>query len=269
MRLLKKTVRSIIFASFVLAAFLFPAVAWAGYNDSDGTTGRFAAARDWTAPTSTVTGLPNYQQNLPFVVNYTAGDAETGINSVTLYYRKGTSGVFVMFGTQTFIGESSVSGSFNFNVSGLGDGRYEFATLAVDVDNNVEAAPAAAEGFTILDTAAPATTLTTTTGIVVDEKVVNGNFSAALGSGWSYTGEVNRISESDIGGGVMVAPPSGSGSMVRIGHIEEDAGDLEAGNSVWDNRLTQIIDKQDGFLSFWWRVLSFDAGENPAAAVTG
>ena len=253
---------------FVLAAHFFPAAAWAGYSDSDPTSGRFGAARDWTAPSSSADELPEFQQNLPFTVNYSAGDGETGIEEVTLYYRKGAAGAFTMFETNPHAGGESVSGSFDFDVSGLGDGRYEFATLAVDVDGNAEAAPAEADSFTILDTVAPATVLTTTTGIVVDEKVVNGNFSAALGSGWSYTGEVNRISESDIGGGVMVAPPSGSGSMVRIGHIEEDAGDLEAGNSVWDNRLTQIIDKQDGFLSFWWRVLSFDAGENPAAAVT-
>ena len=268
MRLLKKTVRSIIFASFVLAAFLFPAVAWAGYNDSDGTTGRFAAARDWTAPTSSVTGLANYHKNLPFVVNYTAGDGETGVNSVTLYYRKGTSEAFTMFGTQTHAGQASVSGSFSFDVSGLGDGRYEFATLATDIDGNAEAAPVAAEGFTILDTVAPATGLTTTTGIVVDEKVVNGNFSSSLATGWNYTGEAVRISGSETVAGVTVAPPSGSGGMVRIGNTEEDAGDLETGNSVWDNKLTQIIDKQDGFLSFWWRVLSFDAGEDPAAVVT-
>ncbi len=138
----------------------------------------------------------------------------------------------------------------------------------MDVDGNAEAAPAAAEGFTILDTVAPATTLTTTTGIVVDEAVVNGNFSSALATGWNYAGEVVRISGSETVAGVTVAPPSGSGGMVRIGHSEEDAGDLASGNSVWDNRLTQIIDKQDGFLSFWWRVLSFDAGENPAAVVT-
>ncbi len=239
-----------------------------GFNDSDGTTGRFAAARDWTAPTSSVTGLSNYQQNLPFGVNYTAADAETGVNSVTLYYRKGTTGGFTMFKTQTHSGQANVSGSFSFDVSGLGDGRYEFATLAADVDANAESAPIAAEGFTILDTAAPATTLTTTTGIVVDEKVINGNFNSGLATGWSYAGEVVRISGSETAGGVTVAPPSGSGGMARIGHTEADAGDLEKGNSVWDNRLTQIIDKQDGFLSFWWRGLSFDAGENPAAVVT-
>jgi hypothetical protein len=252
----------------LLVTHFFPGIAWAGYSDSDGTAGRFAAARDWTAPTSSVNSLSQFQKSLPWVVNYTASDAETGIASVTLYYRKGSTGAFTMFGTNSHAGGASVTGSFNFDVSGLGDGRYEFAALAVDTDGNTESGPAAAEGFTILDTVAPATTLTTTTGIVVDEKVTNGNFSSGLATGWNYTGEAARISGSETAAGVTVAPPSGSGGMARVGHTEEDAGNLAGGNSVWDNRLTQIIDKQDGFLSFWWRVLSFDAGENPAAVVT-
>lgn len=258
-------VRVILFG-FILTLLNKPA--WAGYSDSDATSGRFGAARDWTEPVSEVVDLENFQTGLPFTVNYEASDEISGIDSVTLYYRKGTSGAFTMFATDTFNGESEVSGSFNFDVLGLGDGRYEFATLATDVDGNSEAAPVTFGGFTTLDTVAPATTLTTTTGIVVDEKVINGNFSSGLSTGWNYTGEVTRILGSETVAGVTAAPPSGSGGMARVGQTEEDAGDLDSGRSVWDNRLTQVIDKQDGFLSFWWRVLSFDAGENPAAVVT-
>lgn len=257
-----------IIISAVLALILLNKPVWAGYNDNDPTTGRFAAARDWTAPSSEIADLENFQTGLPFTVNFEASDEISGVDSVTLYYRKGTSGPFTMFATDTFNGESEVSGSFEFDVLGLGDGRYEFATLAADVDGNAEAAPVAADGFTILDTVAPATTLTTTTGIVVDEAMTNGNFSSGLSTGWNYAGEVVRISGNETVAGVTVSPPSGTGGMARIGHTEEDAGDLNSGNSVWDNRLTQIIDKQDGFLSFWWRVLSFDTGENPAAVVT-
>jgi hypothetical protein len=47
------------------------------------------------------------------------------------------------------------SGTFSYTASG-GDGSYRFYTVAIDKAGNVEAAPSAPDGSTLLDTAAPA-----------------------------------------------------------------------------------------------------------------
>lgn len=58
----------------------------------------------------------------------------------------------------------------------------------------------------------------------------------------------------------------GSGAMARIGHKENNSGDV-TGNSIWDNRLSQIVNRGDNYLSFYWRLISFDTAENPAVIV--
>lgn len=231
------------------------------FTDTGQTGGAFAAAADWNKPTSDVIGLSEYQTDINFNVDYSAFDNETGLDYVILYYRKGTAGAFSLYATDNFSGESNVSGSFSFTAS-EGEGVYQFYTIAGDIYGNIENAPVAFDQETVLDTVKPATVLTATGGIIVDEKVINGNFSSGLSSGWNETGEVIRATSE---GGVL--PPSGAGYMARIGHRENFEGEETSGNSLWDNKLSQIIDKSDSYLSFYWRLVSFDSAENPAAAV--
>ena len=149
-----------------------PATA-AAFTDSGQTTAAFAAASDWYAPASGVSVLASYQNNQAFNINYSATDAQSGLDYVVLYYRKGVAGAFTLFATDNYSGEASVSGSFAFTAS-EGDGAYQFYTIGADIYGNIETAPGSPDQSTILDTVKPVTTLTTSTGIVVDEKVING-----------------------------------------------------------------------------------------------
>jgi len=243
---------------------------YALFSDSGQTTGTFAAALDWYDPVSDVSVLASYQNNQTFNINHSATDAQSGLDYVVLYYRKGAAGAFTLFATDNYNGETSVSGSFAFTAS-EGDGAYQFYTIGADIYGNIETAPAGFDQSTILDTVKPVTTLTTSTGIVVDEKVVNGEFTQSL-AGWSSEGEVSRIgndgvdTNGDSVNEITVLPPAASGAMARIGHRENNSGDV-TGNSIWDNRLSQVINSGDNYLSFYWRLISFDAAENPAAIV--
>lgn len=242
----------------------------AAFSDSGQTTAAFAAASDWHAPDSGVSVLASYQNNQTFNINYSAADAQSGLDYVVLYYRKGVAGAFTLFATDDYGGQNSVSGSFAFTAS-QGDGTYQFYTIGADIYGNIENAPAVPDKSTILDTVKPVTTLTTSTGIVVDEKIINGEFTQSL-TGWSSTGAVSRIgndgvdTNGDSVNEITVLPPSGNGGMARIGHKENNSGDV-TGNSIWDNRLSQTVNRGNNYLSFYWRLISFDPAENPAAIV--
>ncbi|MBI5356777.1 lamin tail domain-containing protein [Candidatus Collierbacteria bacterium] len=240
------------------------------FNDSGQTTATLTAVPDWHKPATSVGALSSYKTSVSFPINYTAVDNESGLDYVVLYYRKGAAGSFTLFATDDYSGENSVSGSFAFTAS-EGDGTYQFYTIGADIYGNIETAPAASDQSTILDTVKPVTTLTTSTGIVVDEKVINGEFTQSL-TGWSSTGAVSRIvsdgvdTNGDSVNEITILPPAGSGAMARIGHKENNAGEV-TGNSIWDNRLSQVVNRGDNYLSFYWRLISFDPAENPAAIV--
>lgn len=240
---------------------------FAYFSDSGQATAAFAAASDWHAPASDVSVLASYQNSQTFSINYSAADAQSGLDYVVLYYRKSAAGAFTLFATDDYGGENSASGSFAFTAS-QGDGAYQFYTIGVDIYGNIETIPPAPDQSTILDTVKPVTTLTTSSGIVVDEKVANGEFTQSL-AGWSSTGAVSRIgndgvdTNGDSVNEITVLPPSGNGAMARIGHKENNSGDA-TGNSIWDNRLSQTINRGNNYLSFYWRLISFDTAENPA-----
>ena len=74
------------------------------------TTAVFAAASNWYAPDSAISVLASYQNNQIFNINYSATDAQSGLDYVILYYRKGTVGSFTLFTTDNYNGENSVLG---------------------------------------------------------------------------------------------------------------------------------------------------------------
>lgn len=243
---------------------------FAYFSDSGQTSGTLAAALDWHAPVSGISAISAYQTGTNFTIPYSASDGETGLDNVILYYRKGSAGPYSLYATDEYNGELTANASFSFTGS-EGDGVYEFYTVAKDIYGNTENVPASPDQSTVLDTLAPSTTLTTTTGIVIDEKIVNGDFTANI-SGWTRIGTTARISienlDTDNNGttDITIKPPSGSGYMARIGTKENYNGQL-TGNSIWNNKMSQVFDKSDGMLSFYYRVVSFDSGEDPAAVV--
>jgi len=103
---------------------------------------------DATPPTSTASS-PAYATSSPFDVNWTAEDAQSGVYSASLWYRKELTGIWAHY--ETLQGDS---GAFHF-VPAQGNGLYQFAILAADNVGNVEAGPLVTETQTIYDTDVP------------------------------------------------------------------------------------------------------------------
>lgn len=111
-------------------------------------------ALDNTPPTTTIINLASSQPSVTFNIDYTGSDVGSGIDNVTLWYRK-DAGAYVQFGT-TF---TSSPISFNSGATG-GDGTYEFYTIATDRASNVEAVPPTPEASTTISTITAPTDLT-------------------------------------------------------------------------------------------------------------
>jgi len=115
---------------------------------------------DTTRPASVVDAISPYWRNTsPVTITATAGDALSGVASVTLWVRfsadNATFGAFSSFGTDT---TAPYSFSFTFP---SGQGYYEFYTIAVDVATNTELAPGARDAFAGFDTTPPTSSVNT------------------------------------------------------------------------------------------------------------
>ncbi len=101
-------------------------------------------------PSNTLPSLITQQE---FEVDYTATDDED-LNSITLYYRY-DDGSWTT-GPKQDISGTSEEGSFGFNITQYeGDGKYDFYTLAEDIDGNIEDKTAVVEASTIVDSTLP------------------------------------------------------------------------------------------------------------------
>ncbi|HKZ48527.1 MAG TPA: Ig-like domain repeat protein, partial [Thermoplasmata archaeon] len=105
---------------------------------------------DTTPPTSAADSLPTYETTASFAVNATASDATSGVDHVSLYYRK-DGGSWTLYANDT---ASPWSWLFDTSTTG-GDGLYEFRTVAVDVAGNVELPPGSPDATTTVDTTPP------------------------------------------------------------------------------------------------------------------
>jgi len=101
------------------------------------------------APQSSCTA-PRVSNEADISIDYTASDAQSGVDTVRLWYKYGT-------GAWTDTGEDRTdpSGAYDFHFQ-QGDGNYYFYTIAVDAAGNVETPPIIPDTFTILDTTKPA-----------------------------------------------------------------------------------------------------------------
>jgi len=128
------------------------------YVDDIVLTGNFGAP-DANPPWSNVLALPVLTNLATYPIPYTAQDGvnETGVAYVELWYRQGVAGNFTLYVTGgNPLGQWTTSPVPFDSTVALGDGYYEFYSVAVDNATNVEAAPGTADAFMTIDSTAPA-----------------------------------------------------------------------------------------------------------------
>lgn len=128
----------------------------------------FLPQQDLIPPVSYATVLP-LLITADFDVSYESSDGQSGVEHVELFYRSMGSD-WIYYSNETDPGYISVF------TSDLGNGRYEFSTVAVDNDGNREALPDVADASTLICMSFPYSR------IYVDQ---NGT-TTELGSGWDY-----------------------------------------------------------------------------------
>jgi hypothetical protein len=113
-----------------------------------GWSGLKSTTMDASAPSSQVEPLAALGNDATLTLAWTGSDATSGIAAVDLFWSK-DGGAWQAAG-------SFASSPIAFDASAHGDGQYGFYTVAHDHVGNDEAAPAAADATTLLDTTAPA-----------------------------------------------------------------------------------------------------------------
>jgi len=118
-------------------------------------------------PTSSAAPLPTYVNTATVNVAFSAADGvnESGVDFVELWYRPGTSGNFSLYTRPSNPTGQWIASPARFDVTyALGDGYYEFFTIAVDYAQNREAPPGTPDASTTIDTEAPTLTVTAPAG---------------------------------------------------------------------------------------------------------
>ena len=123
-------------------------------RDGVGNVGPFSTVYTFTLdtvpPTSSAGSLSPFQTSPTFEVPYTASDPSSGsgVASVQLWYRVGTSGPYVLYGTFT---------SAPISFAAASQGIYQFYTMATDNAGNVESAPSSPDAQTLVEIDRPTT----------------------------------------------------------------------------------------------------------------
>ncbi len=209
-------------------------------------------------PTSSVSSLPQYTNQDPYAIPYTAADNAnaSGVAYVQLWYRTATTGAFTQYTTVQNPQGRWTSPTIPFDAqSADGDGYYEFYTVAVDHAGNVEAAPASPDTNLTVDTVAPSVTINEpAAGALLN--------SSTVAVSWQASDAVSGVSQyaAALDGGAFV-PTAGGGSATFSGlaegahRITVEATD-RAGN-VAQRNVTFTVDTDGPVLTI----------TNPAAGV--
>jgi|GEM_PF-2708058 hypothetical protein len=233
-----------------------------GFNDQQSVSASIASG-DWTAPTSQTDNLSTFQNSPNFNIPFTATDSGGLVDSVDLYYRYNDSGSFTKYTTYDINPNANpVTGNIPF-IASDGDGLYQFYLIAVDDSTNTESQVGkTTESSTTLDSLAPSTTMSVSSGKKINETVTNPGFEQGL-TGWSTSGDVNLISSDDY-----EASAYDGTNMVRLGTPEAFAGEL-TGNTIWTNKITQQLSPGAKNFSFHYNLYSFDTSgfDDPAVFV--
>lgn len=165
-------------------------------------------------PTSAVSSLPQYTNQDPFAIPYTAADNAnaSGVAYVELWYRTARTGAFTEYVTAQNPQGTWTSATIPFDArSAAGDGYYEFYTIAVDHAGNVEASPTTPDANLTVDTAAPTVT--------VNEPASGALLNAsAVAVSWQASDAVSGVASyaAALDGGPFT-PTSGGGSATFTG----------------------------------------------------
>ncbi|HII40896.1 MAG TPA: LPXTG cell wall anchor domain-containing protein [Thermoplasmata archaeon] len=194
-------------------------------------------------PTSSVSSLPQYTNQDPYGIPYTAADNAnaSGVAYVQLWYRTSTTGAFTEYTTVQNPQGRWTSPTIPFDAqSAAGDGYYEFYTVAVDHAGNSEAAPAAPDANVTVDTVAPAVTINEPAG----GALLN---TSTVTVSWQASDAVSGVSgyAATVDGGAF-APTSGGGLTSFTGledgmHVVTVQATDYAGN-VAQRNLTFTVD---------------------------
>ena len=141
--------------------------------------------RDTVVPTSAIGSVQAAVKTATPSVPYTASDNAngSGLAPVEIWQR------FEAAGSSTWSAWAMVTTATHSPVAvplASGDGRYEFYAVAVDTAGNRETAPASADAFTVLDTAAPSTAASALPA-VVKSTTLSVPFTATDGGGSGLT----------------------------------------------------------------------------------
>jgi len=165
-------------------------------------------------PTSSVSSLPQYANQDPYAIPYTAADNAnaSGVAYVELWYRTTTSGPFTEYITTQNPQGQWTGPTIPFDArSAAGDGYYEFYTIAVDHAANVEAVPPSPDANLTVDTVAPSVTINEpTAGALLNTSTVTVS--------WQASDAVSGVAgyAATVDGGAF-APTSGGGSTTFTG----------------------------------------------------
>ena len=275
----KESKKGIKIKTILLFLFLTPSLVGlrahptnAYFSDTLVSSGNTFSTGWWADTEAPISGIDqevlyNFQNSTNFSINYFSDDGAdgSGVKEVSLYYSYNLDN-WVLFG-EISIPDESGNGLFNFT-SPLGDGLYDFQTIAVDNAGNTEEKDVAVvDASTQVDTEAPYTNLSlgefgddyiVGNRFAVNEQMVNGNFEDTNNSGkgwvWEGDGEHRVVDNADLG---LEAEVKAGDNSALIGWL--DIGPTSDGTDY----LYQTVSVPDtsSTLSFWYRVLSDDIVE--------
>jgi parallel beta-helix repeat protein len=183
---------------------------------------------EFDKPTSAVDPLPLWKKAVPFTVIATAYD-NIGVVNVTLWYRYSSNGTGWTSWTSYGIDEDA---PWSWSFTGA-DGFYQFYSIAVDVNGNVEDSPGAADASTGIDTVKPVTTVILT-GTMGGNNWYTSNVTVTLSATDALSGIESKWYKLDAGyWTIYTAPFTVSEGQHTVSYYAFDhAGNQEAANSV-------------------------------------
>ncbi|HLF06574.1 MAG TPA: Ig-like domain-containing protein, partial [Thermoplasmata archaeon] len=163
-----------------------------GGGDVEARSGAFTV--DSTPPVATVQALPAVTTVANFDVIFTSNDSGSGVKEVEVFYRIGG-------GAYASAGKTPTS---PLPFTATKDGKHEFYASGTDNVGNVEAAPVAAEAFTLVDLVPPSLLSSVPSNGAID---VSPDLTVEL----KFSEEMDRAS---VEAGITVTPSATKGSYV-------------------------------------------------------
>jgi hypothetical protein len=191
---------------------------------------------DSRAPTSSIEPLPPYAKISDVTLNCIVADnGGSGFNNIQIHYRKGTTGPYTLYTTNSNPTGvwTSKSIDFKFADAGGSEGVYQFYSIATDNAGNVEATPASYEASIILDITPPVTTAAYNGALTPSWN--NHSLTITLSAIDGYSGVSKTYYRLDGGAWTPYSKPviiSGQGGHVMKYNSTDNAGNVETAKSI-------------------------------------